>query len=215
MLARCLNIPWIWNSCRWGMDKAFGLYSSRIALMRRWGLSDPRLSVLDIGCGTGQLAQITEGEYLGIDLDPQYIQNARRLHQRDNVKFECADVASVRDAGRKFDLILMIDILHHLPDASARSLLHAVAAMSSKYVFNSEPVHAPEQTNPLARWVVSHDRGRYMRSSEELRGLYQDAGLTILQHERRCTWRLPINGWIVLAQPGGEERNRSGDIKEG
>ena len=59
------------------LDEVFGIYSNRIALIRSFGITD-QMSVLDVGCGTGECASLTLGRYLGIDIDNQYINQVKK-----------------------------------------------------------------------------------------------------------------------------------------
>src|SRR5437016_3778398 len=68
-LIQALNNPIVWQANRWLLNLTFGLYRRRFRLLRDWGVLEGRPSILDIGCGIGQYAEITRGPYLGIDLD--------------------------------------------------------------------------------------------------------------------------------------------------
>lgn len=79
--------------------------------------SRPR--VLEIGCGTGemarQLARQTAGSVTGVDLSPQFIEEARARHPLDNLDFRVADLTSeIPGQGDAYDAIVGNGILHHL-----------------------------------------------------------------------------------------------------
>lgn len=84
----------------------------RIAAVRD-GLGAPR--VLDLGCGAGEYAGLFDPAcYLGVDIDPGYIELARKLNPRH--EFACADVTAWPGAEDGFDLVLVNGVLHHLDD---------------------------------------------------------------------------------------------------
>src|SRR5688500_14546669 len=66
---------------------------------KAWLNARPEHHILDVGCGTGEFAPLfqsakyeirstNEGRYLGVDLNPQYIEYARKRYGGDGVAFE-------------------------------------------------------------------------------------------------------------------------------
>lgn len=192
-----LDNPVLWEMSRLGLDWTFGLYRKRIRTMRSWAVLDGAPALLDIGCGIGQYSRLTRGEYLGIDLNARYISYARR--RNGGRTFEARDVSELCLEGRRFDLVLMVDFLHHLPDPACVALLESANTLARKYVVSFEPVIS--QSNPLGRWIIAHDRGHYMRSLEDLHGLFDAAGLK--RTESRALRLGPINTRAVLCRPSG------------
>src|SRR5262249_6961182 len=92
-----LNNPIIWESSRIGLDFAFGLYQKRYDVLRRWKVLENNPEILDIGCGIGQYSQITQGKYLGVDLNDRYISYATRRRSKANRSFRCQDVTALLD----------------------------------------------------------------------------------------------------------------------
>jgi len=80
-------------------------------------------SVLDIGCGSGEYATRCAGPYLGIDLSERYIARAQRRFPEANKAFRCVDVTTLWQEQRTFDVVLLVDFLHHLPDEAAVEIL--------------------------------------------------------------------------------------------
>lgn len=176
-LTRYLDNPVLWEASRHSFEFVLGLYKKRNALMSEWGLLTTQPTVLDVGCGTGHYSHITEGEYLGIDMNESYICHARRRHPGGRRSFLAMSVDEVSRLDRSFDLVLMVDILHHLDDAQCNSLLATIAGMAPRHLLSFEPVL--DQTNPVGKWMVASDRGRHMRSSEGVRGLLLAAGFEV------------------------------------
>lgn len=126
--------------------------------------------VLDVGCGpgtnTGAFADI---EYLGVDLNPSYIDYARRRHGRP---FEVADVRTDAVPGKgTYDFVLLNSLLHHLDDNAVASLLSAIPDLVS----DDGHVHVIELELPerrgLPRTLALSDRGEFPRSLPRWREL--------------------------------------------
>jgi SAM-dependent methyltransferase len=197
-----LNSAFAWEALRLALDAAFGLYRRRIATLTRWGVLEGAPSVLDVGCGIGQYASVTSGSYLGVDLTERYIKHAQqRFGERSDREFRAADVATLEAEQRTFDIVLMVDFLHHLDDTSCESLLATAARLSRRYVISLEPVS--EQHNRLGRWIIDHDRGDHMRPLAAYHALLERSPLTV---ERSEELRLgPINTRAVLMSAPGHE----------
>jgi SAM-dependent methyltransferase len=172
-----LDRPLVWEASRVGLDLVFGLYRRRRALLAQWGLLDGEPSVLDIGCGIGQYASVTSGRYVGVDLNGEYVEHARRRRGDDAHTFRSVDAAELLAEGERFDLVLMVDFLHHLPDEAAASVLRTGGELATGHVVSLEPV--TEQANPVGRWFIEHDRGEHMRPHGQLLELFDDAGLRL------------------------------------
>ena len=172
-----LDRPLVWEASRAGLDLAFGLYRRRRAVLRRWGLLGGEPSVLDIGCGIGQYASLTSGRYLGVDLNCPYVEHARRRRGDPTHLFRCVDAAELVAEGERFDLVLMVDFLHHLPDAAAVGVLQTARELATGHVVSLEPV--TEQANRVGRWFIENDRGEHMRPHKELLALFEAAALAV------------------------------------
>lgn len=194
---RILDHPVVWEISRRGLDLVFGLYSKRIRKLREWDLLRDDPDVLDVGCGIGFYASITHGRYLGVDMQPGYIEHARARNRGTNHEFRCGDVTEILDERSTFDLVLMVDFLHHLPDRTCRDLLGACASLARKFVVSFEPVTF--QPHWLGRWIVNHDRGDHVRSLDDLHSLFESSGLEIVESSEL---RLgPINTRAILSRP--------------
>ena len=126
--------------------------------------------VLDVGCGPGtNAAHFRNVDYLGLDLNPKYIERARRKY---SMNFEVADVTT-HTFERKFDFVLMNSLLHHLDDAGVERLLGAIAtqALSENGRVHIIDLVLPEEKTfayRMARW----DRGRYPRRMAEWKNIF-------------------------------------------
>lgn len=126
--------------------------------------------VLDVGCGPGtNSAEFAGLEYLGVDVNPAYIEYARR---RYGSRFQVADVRTDGVPGRgTYDFVLVNSLLHHLDDNAASSLL----ADLHEYVSSDGHIHVIEldlpQRRGLPRFLAQSDRGEYPRDLPNWRTL--------------------------------------------
>jgi 2-polyprenyl-3-methyl-5-hydroxy-6-metoxy-1,4-benzoquinol methylase len=90
--------------------------------------------VLEVGCGFGLFgcyfaARDSRVRWHGLDLNPGRIEMARAAAARlglTNTKFAVADARETLELEERFDAVVMMDLLHHIPDHSKRQLLDAV-----------------------------------------------------------------------------------------
>jgi SAM-dependent methyltransferase len=172
---------WIWQGSRFLADLAIGLYRKRFHLLKEWEVLADSPSVLDIGCGSGEYSVLCEGPYLGIDLSDSYISRARRRFPQQNKTFRCVDVATLWQEQQSFDVVLLVDFLHHLPDTVALKILREARSLGLRQVVSFEPVK--DQANRLGQWIVDNDRGHFMRRLDALHELFEEAELPISDSE--------------------------------
>lgn len=189
--------PTIWELSRRGLDLAFGIYRRRMALMRKWGLPRRGESMLDLGCGIGQFSTLATGAYLGIDHSQQYIDHARGRYGGAERAFRVVDAAQLVHEGARFDLVLMVDFLHHLSDEQVLGVLGNVRRLARDRIVSFEP--ELYQTNPIGQWIIDHDRGDHIRPLTDLEGLLNRGGLRVVRSDEL---RLgPIKTGAILATP--------------
>tara|TARA_A100001011_G_scaffold375146_2_gene436362 strand:+ start:11165 stop:11935 length:771 start_codon:yes stop_codon:yes gene_type:complete len=81
------------------------------------GIQQPIKKMLEVGCGAGFSAEYLKGKfisYTGIDYSEKLINYAIKHNSDVGVKFECSNVNEF-DSNLKFDVVLMIGVLHHIP----------------------------------------------------------------------------------------------------
>jgi SAM-dependent methyltransferase len=132
--------------------------------------------VLDVGCGPGTNSPtFKHTDYLGVDLNPKYIDSARQRHP--GMKFAVADVrqAATLPVGAGFDFILVNSLLHHIDLASTRALLASLPVLLSA----DGHVHIIEMCLPdrrlnLCRVLANADRGNFYRPLEDWKEIFLD-----------------------------------------
>lgn len=107
----------------------------------------PDCSILEVGCGAGFAADYLSGRYLrfvGIDYSQELIGYARTYNARQGVSFEISNVNDFA-SDQRFDLVLMIGLLHHLDDPEAALRRMAGLLAPGGWILANEP----QSGNPL------------------------------------------------------------------
>jgi SAM-dependent methyltransferase len=118
--------------------------------------------VLDLGCGPGiNTHHFSGADYLGVDINPRYIESAERRHKR---RFVASDAAEfVTSASERFDFILVNSFLHHIDSAGTAQILSNLRRLLT----NDGHVHILDLVLPekpsVSRFLARADRGRFSR----------------------------------------------------
>ncbi|MBX3166068.1 MAG: class I SAM-dependent methyltransferase [Candidatus Eremiobacteraeota bacterium] len=160
-LRAILNHPLIYRGLQW-------LVGAERLRRHLASLIEPRpgLKVLDIGCGPADLlAHLPGVDYVGFDSSAHYIQAAQsRFGARGRFFQEELRADSNPELGR-FDCIVAIGLLHHLDDAAARQLFRiARERLQPGGRLITVDCCWDEHQHPIARWLISRDRGQNVRS---------------------------------------------------
>jgi len=159
-----LNHPAIFNAFHRLVVKR----DARQVLVDEYVKPIPGDRLLDIGCGpASMLPYLDKVDYTGLDLEPNFVEQARAKYG-DSATFVHARVQDLAEKlHSQFDLAMAIGVLHHLDDGEARELFRAVGKLlkAGGRLIVSDPVSRAGQ-NPLARLVMSLDRGKSIRSKE-------------------------------------------------
>lgn len=76
--------------------------------------------VLEIGCGTGNAAQLIKKYFktkriTGIDLDERMVAIAKRKNKDKTISFEVQDAADLKYKNNSFDAVFDLGVIHHIP----------------------------------------------------------------------------------------------------
>lgn len=147
----------------------------------------PGNKILDIGCGPADILNyLPSVNYTGLDLSPEYIRAATQRFGSKG-RFCCGDVglATIEGEHGTFDLAMAIGVLHHLNDAQAGKLfaLACRALRPGGRLVTYDGCYVPNQAR-LARWLLAHDRGKFVRTPEAYLRL-ASAHFTQVRHDLR------------------------------
>ena len=169
-LLRWLKVPFLYNV----FQAAVGGNALRRRLIQNHARARPGDKVIDIGCGSAQALQsLPDVEYLGFDIDPDYIAFARRTYG-DKGTFIVGDTRSLRGDSRfkDADIVLAIAVLHHLDDEEAADCIRFAyeAIKTGGRLICHDACWIPNQ-GAFSRYIMSTDRGRNIRTEQQYRHL--------------------------------------------
>jgi predicted TPR repeat methyltransferase len=170
------------------------------AAARRAGRPVHFIAMLDLGCGTGLAGAVfrTKVDTLaGVDLSPRMLEQARQKNIYD--RLDVADLleflATEKDAGNTYDLILAADVFAYLPDlAPVARAASAVLARGGLFAFSVESNDGDG--------VELGDALRFSHSAAHVRAALQAAGLKLLGLDSASTRTekgFPVPGLIAVA----------------
>ena len=153
----------------------------------------PGDQVLDIGCGNATvLKHLPLVSYFGIDLNPNYIFQARKAFGQQ-ANFQCISVDDLSfESSDKFDRILLLGVLHHLTDQQILSLMSVIKNLLSENgkLITFDGVFVSKQ-NPIGRILLKLDRGRYVRTQQAYHTLISSELRVTSSHIRHDFYRIP------------------------
>jgi 2-polyprenyl-3-methyl-5-hydroxy-6-metoxy-1,4-benzoquinol methylase len=165
-----------------------------LAEIRRLGFTeDGTADILDVGCGDGLLfSSLTGfGRVFGVESDETTLAADSPYRER----IYCQPFDADFQPARRFDLILMLDVLEHLPDPAA-ALEHARSLLrpEGRILITVPALNALWTTHD----DVNHHYIRYDRQS--FRTLASVAGVDLLTLQYFFHWTCPIKLLIRLKE---------------
>lgn len=190
-----LSKPAIYNL----FQNAMGAVKVRRDFVRDFVKPTKNIRILDIGCGTAEILHCLPAdiEYWGFDISPQYIEAAKECFGSRG-HFHCGLIDSeMLHAMPKFDVVLAIGVLHHLDDDEVHSLfaLARAAMKDDGRMVTLDPCFSEDQ-NPIARFLISKDRGQNVRVAEGYRALATASFGKIKGLVRHRAW-IPYTHWVM------------------
>ena len=194
-LKRLLDIPLLYLTYRTmvGGKKATAIYVNEYVRPKK------RDRILDVGCGPAETVKyFSDVEYIGFDNNPAYIELAKRRFG-DQGHFFCGKIDQVRlkEFGT-FDLVLAVGVLHHLDDSESLSLLKlAYTALKEGGRLVTYDGCFVQGQSRIAQFIISQDRGRFVRSKDEYLNLACQVFANVKQELREDLLRIPYTHLIM------------------
>lgn len=104
-------------------------------------------NIIELGCGAGANSQYLKKycrNYIGIDYSEELIKIADSIYSDNGITFRSSDILSF-DPVMKYDLVLLIGVLHHLTDLEKNlDYIKKIGNENALYIFLE-----PQAKNPL------------------------------------------------------------------
>lgn len=156
----------------------------------------------DIGCGSGQfcllLTKFAKPSYIyGIEISDKLVSNAKQLFERYSTipfAFEKFDGIQFPEKIKELDVIILMDVLHHVPKANQRQfIVHLIGAMKSgarlilKDIDGGSPL---VYFNKLHDLIFAGEKGNEL-TYQTTQAWLQENGLEILEFNKRRMYVYP------------------------
>ena len=156
--------------------------------------------VLDLGCGTADiLDHLPAVDYLGVEPSQRYV-DAAAARFGDRGSFVTSAGERFTAGGGDRTIAMAIGVLHHMDDAAATEMLSVASdALCAGGRFVSIDPTLVDGQSPIAKFLVSRDRGQHVRSpevqAELVSAAFPDAQISV----RHDLLRTPYSHVIVEA----------------
>jgi SAM-dependent methyltransferase len=165
-LLRWLKVPFLYNL----FQGAVGANALRRRIIQDHVRAKAGDKVIDIGCGPAPALQcLPDVQYVGLDINPNYIAFARRTHGSKGT-FAVGDTRSLQGDSRfkDADIVMAIGVLHHLDDEDAAQCIRfAYDALKTKGRFICHDACWIPSQGAFSRYIMSNDRGRNIRTEQQ------------------------------------------------
>ena len=121
--------------------------------------------ILDIGCADGiflEKVNLPKSiKYIGIDIENILIKKAKKKYKKRNINFFCKSIEDIiiNDYPKKI-LIIMIGVVHHLPNNLIRNF---VDMLGDRSIICLDGIYHKNQ-NLISRFLLFLDKGRFIRT---------------------------------------------------
>jgi SAM-dependent methyltransferase len=106
-------------------------------------------SLLDVGCGTG--TWLRAADRLGVP-DLHGIDGVDCSGDRSRVRFSKLDLTKPFSLGRRYDVVLCLEVAEHLDETHAKVLIRSLVAHAPKIIFSAACPGQPGQHHVNCRW---------------------------------------------------------------
>ncbi len=182
-------------------QNANGAGRMRRILTREYIRPRPGDRVLDIGCGTADIRPYLgrSVSYTGIDMSEPYIKHDQKTYRGDPSTTFIRENLNRYNPSHRYDIVLLMGVLHHISDGEARGLLSALPrvlrpggrAITMDGCYTS-------RLNAFERALLRHDRGKFVRQLPEWEALFSSSLPEASYEIRKDLFYLPYN--LILFQ---------------
>ena len=175
----------------------FGGHQDKIKIISKY--FDENTEILEVGCSVGNIThafkEFKNIEYLGIDIDENAINYAKKHFAKKNINFQ---KINFKDINRKFDCILFSSLFHHIDDESVIDFLqHAKQILKNDgKIIVFDPLLKDNDHFFITFFNKYLEVGKWVRRVEHLKKLLLGKGeLKIIHEDERLLstfFRFPV-----------------------
>lgn len=170
---RIFEIPFIYNLTQ----KIIGgkkIYNETCAILKNILHEISYTTILDLGCGTGIFRNTFNTNYVGVDINPQYIEYCKKKYSGT---FLVNDATSLTFSDNSFDLVSTITVLHHLDKGQRNMMLCEMKRVCEDggVILIIDGLIPTNKWNVLGFLLAKLDRGKYkMYYSDFMKMIYEN-----------------------------------------
>ena len=173
---------------------------SKSAFVRRYIRPRGTETIIDFGAGTGSIRDFLPAgvTYIAIEPNPAYCDAMARDLGPDRVTVRQGTVEALESVTQVADIVLVLAVLHHVPDREAARILAAARGAlrpHGRLVTIDPCVH--EGQDPVARVLAKVDRGQFVRSPDEYERLARSSFSEVLTIVQTDGLRVPYSHCIL------------------
>lgn len=151
-------------------------------------------NILDIGCGCGNMIPYINAKinYLGIDLNENYIRDAKNSYKSKNYLFINENILNIGSLDTKFDVIMLNGVLISLNNEEADILLNFISghlAQGGRLVLYDGIYE--ENLTAFEKFIIKHERGTNLRSRDDYSDLLKPYFNKISMTYRKDLYLIP------------------------
>ncbi|TVQ23830.1 MAG: class I SAM-dependent methyltransferase [Spirochaetaceae bacterium] len=173
----------------------------RLSALARALRDGPAETLLDVGCGDGAITRWIDSlaicrSIIGIDPDKESIDDARRLTDSRRVSYRIRSTDTMDFPTRRFDVVLMSYVLHHMDDPVAGARRVAQVLRPGGRLIVREPLADGLSPPQIAARDLHHLKARIDRlrgikhnetlASDAIRRVIERAGYRIVTEQIVC-----------------------------
>ncbi|PSR17465.1 hypothetical protein C8255_12480 [filamentous cyanobacterium CCP3] len=133
-------------------------------------------SILDVGCGLGIWLKVASdcGVKDSMGIDGIEIENSQFLAPKSNFKKQ--DLTNSWEIGRKYDVVICLEVAEHLPSEAEHNLISSLVKHSDLVIFSAACPHQGGQGHINCQWP------------EHWQNLFNEYGYSCLDELRPLLW---------------------------
>ena len=151
--------------------------------------------ICDIGCGNGRNMKSTKHRFIGVDNCKGFL----NICKKQELNVIESDMTDIKLESNSIDHIICIASFHHLSNKENRmkSLMEMKRLLkydNSTILLSVWSINQPKKTrvtfdhygDTLVSWKNTHDRYYYIFNVEEIKSLFIEANLQLIDHKYDC-----------------------------